>query len=150
MTATRDVPQTREETRRPDRSKGRLTRFRSHVRDWRQSIRTKPGMAQAWPVAVFVVGLLLIALGVGLAVLPGPLTIPPILLGLWVWSTEFAWAHRLLAPFKKKAKDAWAHGKRRPVSSTLVTIGGLAAAAVAFWAIGHYQLLGRVEQLLGL
>ena len=40
-------------------------------------------------VAVFVAGLLLIIIGLVLIVLPGPLTIPPILLGIWLWSREF-------------------------------------------------------------
>jgi hypothetical protein len=43
---------------------------------------------------VFLAGLLCIAAGVALSVLPGPLTIPPVLLGLWIWSTEFDWAQR--------------------------------------------------------
>ena len=55
--------------------------------------------------------------------LPGPLTIPPVLLGLWIWSTEFEWAHRFFRPFKEKGKDAWAHAKRHPVSSTVLTVG---------------------------
>lgn len=144
------MPQTRQETLRPDRREGRLERAGRLVRGWRDKVRAKPGLAHAWPVLVFVVGLLLIAVGVGLAVLPGPLTIPPVLLGLWVWSTEFEWAHRMLSPFKKKAKDAWAHAKRHPVSATLLTVGGLAAATVAFWATSHYHVVGRVEEHLGL
>ena len=38
---------------------------------------------------IFVLGLLFILGGLALAVLPGPLTIPLVLLGLWVWSWEF-------------------------------------------------------------
>ena len=40
-------------------------------------------------VVVFLAGLLLILAGLVLVVLPGPLTIPPILLGVWLWSLEF-------------------------------------------------------------
>ena len=51
-------------------------------------------------VVLFVAGLLLILLGLALIVLPGPLTIPPILLGIWLWSLEFEfarhWRRRLL------------------------------------------------------
>ena len=43
-------------------------------------------------IVVFVAGLLLILLGLVLIVLPGPLTIPPILLGVWLWSREFEFA----------------------------------------------------------
>jgi hypothetical protein len=50
---------------------------------WRERVRSKPGLSQAYRVGVFAVGLLFIALGFALAVLPGPLTIPPVLIGLW-------------------------------------------------------------------
>ena len=73
-------------------------------------------MTGSWKrlIGVFVAGLLFIAVGVALAVLPGPLTIPPVLLGLWVWSTEFAFAERIFESFKRKAKDAWEHAGATP------------------------------------
>ncbi len=95
-------------------------------------------------------GLLCIAIGVALAVLPGPLTIPPVLLGLWVWSTEFAWAKRFFDSFAQKARDTWAHARRHPTSSAVVTLGGLALAAAAVWATQHYGLVDRVRDLVGL
>ena len=116
---------------------------------WRDRVRSKPGLAQLYRVGVFVAGLLFVALGVALAVLPGPLTIPPVLLGLWIWSTEFEWARRFFVSFKKKARDAWSHAKQHPVSSALITVGGLAAAGAAFWAVGHYQLVDRLKDALG-
>jgi hypothetical protein len=61
-----------------------------------------------------------------------------VLLGLWIWSTEFDWARRLFVSFKAKANATWAHAKQHPVSSTLIIGGGLAAAAAAFWAVGHF------------
>ena len=116
----------------------------------RDRIRTKPGLAQAWRVGVFTAGLLCVALGVALAVLPGPLTIPPVLLGLWVWSTEFAWAQRFFTTFKQKARQTWTHARHHPVSSSLITIGGLAAAAMAIWAVGHFDVVERLRDLTGL
>ena len=80
-----------------------------------------------------------------LAALPGPLTIPPVLLGLWLWSTEFAFAERLFDRFKDKAQEAWAHAKAHPVSSAAITIGGLIAAGVAFWAVSHYGLIDKAR-----
>src|SRR3954467_1105555 len=68
----------------------------------RDRIRSKPGLAQGYRIGVFVAGLACIALGFALAVLPGPLTIPPVLLGLWIWSTEFAFAKRFFDSFKGK------------------------------------------------
>jgi hypothetical protein len=96
------------------------------------------------------VGLLFMALGVALAVLPGPLTIPPVLLGLWVWSTEFAWARRLFASFARKARDTWRHARQHPASSAAITVGGLAAAGVAVWAVGHYGVVEKATTALGL
>src|ERR687893_3034682 len=92
---------------------------------WRDRVRSKPGLREAYRVAVFAAGLLCIAAGVALMVLPGPLTIPPVLLGLWIWSWEFAFAQRFFESFKEKAFDAWEHAKAKPVSSALITVFGL-------------------------
>jgi uncharacterized membrane protein YbaN (DUF454 family) len=119
-------------------------------RGWRDRVRSKPGVGHAYRVGVFVVGLLCIALGFALAVLPGPLTIPPVLLGLWIWSTEFRFAERLFESFKRKARAAWAHAKRHPASSAAITVGGLAAAGVALWAITHYELVDKGKDAIGL
>ena len=81
--------------------------------------------------------------------LPGPLTIPPVLLGLWVWSTEFEWARRVFVTFRRKAREAWQHARQHPVSSIAVTVGGLAAAALMFWAVGHFDLVDRGMSALG-
>ena len=117
---------------------------------WRDRVRSKPGLGLLYRVGVFVAGLLCIAVGFALAVLPGPLTIPPILLGLWIWSTEFRFARKLFQAFQRKARDAWAHAKEHPVSSAAITIGGLIAAGVAFWAVGHFNLVDKAKDLVGL
>ena len=72
------------------------------------------------------------------------------LLGLYIWSTEFAFAERFFERFKRKAKEAWAHAKRHPRSSAAITIGGLAAAGVAMWAVVHFELVDRAKQAVGL
>jgi hypothetical protein len=64
-------------------------------------------------------------------VLPGPLTIPPILLGLYVWSTEFTWARQLFGVFRTKAQQAWKHARRHPPRAEAFTLGGLLLAAPA-------------------
>ena len=117
---------------------------------WRDRLRQNTPLYLAYRVGVFVVGLLFVLLGVALTALPGPLTIPPVLLGLWVWSTEFDWARRLFATFRRKAVATWKHAKQHPVSSTVVTVGGLVLAAVAFWAVGHFELVDRGKDLLGI
>jgi hypothetical protein len=116
----------------------------------RQRMHRTPGLALVWRIAVLVTGLLFVLLGLALTVLPGPLTIPPVLVGLWVWSTEFEWARRVFATFERKARDTWRHARQHPVSSAAVTVGGIAAAVLAFWAVGHFDLVDRGKSLLGL
>lgn len=117
---------------------------------WRDRIRTKPGLGQAYRVGVFVAGLLCLAIGAALVVLPGPLTIPPVLLGLYIWSTEFAWAKRFFDPFKIKAQQAWEHAKRKPISSGLITVGGIAGAIAAVLLVRHYELVAKARDAVGL
>jgi hypothetical protein len=116
----------------------------------RERVHSAPGLLLPWRIGVFVVGLLFVLLGIALTALPGPLTIPPVLIGLWIWSSEFSWAARFFAVFRRKARDAWRHAKHHPVSSAAVTVGGLAAAGVVFWAVGHYQLVDQAKVALGL
>ena len=151
VTVTSDQPRTRREAGCPSCRDGLGGATAVPRNGWRdRNVRSKPGLAQTWRIGVFVIGLLFMAFGCALVVLPGPLTIPPVLIGLWIWSSEFAWAHQFFTTFKKKAKATWAHAKQHPVSSTLVTVGGLMAAASVFWAVNHYQLIARGQQFLGL
>jgi drug/metabolite transporter (DMT)-like permease len=99
---------------------------------------------------LFVAGLLLIITGLVLIVLPGPLTIPPILLGLWLWSLEFEFARRWLRPVKEKGAVAWEQAKTKPVWTTVVTTLGLVGAAVVVWASFRYDLIERGRDLVGL
>ena len=117
---------------------------------FRDRMRRRSHTRIAWRVSIFLAGLLCILAGFALVVLPGPLTIPPIIVGLWIWSTEFEWAHRFFSIWKEKGQDAWDHAKRHPVSSTAITIGGLVAAAVAIWAVLHFDLMDRGKELVGL
>ena len=150
MTATAtDTAGTTHEAGCPDRTDGLGRPAPVPHGGLRHRLRSSPALSQLWRVAVFAVGLLFVALGVALAVLPGPLTIPPVLLGLWIWSTEFEWARRFLVTFRRKAREAGAHARRHPVSSTLVTLGGLAAAGAAFWAVGHFSLVDRIREAVG-
>ena len=113
-------------------------------------MRRTPGGAHLLRVLVFLLGLAFVLLGCALVVAPGPLTIPPILLGVWIWSTEFEWADRLLDRVKRSAQEAWEDAKRRPVISALITVTGLVALGVAIWAMGRYDLVSRGLELVGL
>ena len=116
----------------------------------RARLRSTPGGTQLLQVLVFVVGLICILIGIALAALPGPLTIPPILLGLYVWSTEFAWADRLLDRAKASAREAWAKAKAKPVLSSFVTLAGLAALGVGVYLVGKFDLVAKGQDLVGL
>ena len=116
---------------------------------WRDRMRTKPGIGLVYRVGVFVVGLACIAVGFALAVFPGPLTIPPVLLGLWIWSTEFRFAQKLFDRFREKARDAWDHAKRHPVLDGTITIGGLIGAGLVMWAVAHFQLVDKAREYVG-
>jgi uncharacterized membrane protein YbaN (DUF454 family) len=116
---------------------------------FRHRIRENPVLHQVWRVVVFVAGLLCVATGFALAVLPGPLTIPPVLLGLWVWSTEFRWAQRLFRQFVAKARAAWAHARQHPASSLAVTLGGIAAVVVGVWLVRRFEVVAQVRAALG-
>jgi len=113
-------------------------------------MRAKPGVREAYRVAVFVVGLAFILAGFALAVLPGPLTIPPVLVGLYIWSTEFSWAKRFFDAFAVKAREAWAQSKKHPVKATIITVGGLIAAGAVIWAVNYYQLVDRAREAVGI
>lgn len=112
---------------------------------WRDQIRRRPGLAQAWRLTVFALGLVFIALGCALVVLPGPLTIPPMLIGLWIWSSEFAWARRFFTTFRDKAEATWQHARRHPRSSVGVTAARLLIAAAVFWTVQHYDLIQKIQ-----
>ena len=53
---------------------------------------------------VFVIGSTLILTGMLLVVLPGPFTLPLVILGLIVLAIEFAWAEILLEKVKAQGK----------------------------------------------
>ena len=117
---------------------------------WRARLRRTPGGAQLLQVLVFFAGLAFILLGILLIALPGPLTIPPILIGLYIWSTEFAWADRLLDRAKASAREAWQNAKERPVLTGLISVSGLAALGVGLFLASRYELIDRGRELGGL
>jgi uncharacterized membrane protein YbaN (DUF454 family) len=101
-------------------------------------------------IVLFVAGLLLIITGLALIVLPGPLTIPPILLGLWLWSLEFEFARHWLRPVRARGSQAWDLAKEKPVHTTVVTLLGLVGAGAAIWMALRCDLLDRGRELIGL
>lgn len=116
----------------------------------RARMRRTPGGAQLLQTIVFLLGLAFILLGGVLVVAPGPLTIPPILLGVYIWSTEFAWADRLLDRAKASGREAWRQAKDKPVVSAFVTVGGLIALGVGLYLVSKYELVEKLKDAVGL
>jgi hypothetical protein len=85
-----------------------------------------------------------------LVVLPGPLTIPPILLGVWLWSLEFEFARHWLAPLKRRGSQAMDAAREKPVHTTVITVLGLAGAGLMIWGVLRYDLFDRAKQAIGL
>jgi hypothetical protein len=102
-----------------------------------------------WKLVVFLIGALFIALGLVLIVLPGPLTIPPVLFGLWLWSTEFEWAERLRARAAVRGRLAMAAAKQRPVHSAVATFAGLALLVGGAFALHRYDIVDRLIDSFG-
>lgn len=122
----------------------------ARARGWKATVRRTPGGDLAVKAIVLFGGLFFILLGMALAALPGPLTIPPIVLGLYIWSTEFAWADRLLDRAKRSAQEAWVKAKAKPVVTALFTVSGLVAFGTGLWLVARYELVDRMLQLVGL
>jgi len=96
----------------------------------RARIRRLPAGEVIVHSAVFLLGAAFIALGFALIVLPGPLTIPPIIIGLLIWSLEFDFAEKWLRKAQAQAQEAWDKAKAKPWTTGLVSGGGIVAAVV--------------------
>lgn len=97
---------------------------------------------------IFLLGLAFIVLGLVLIVLPGPLTIPPILVGLLIWSLEFEWAERWVDKAKVQAQEAWEAAKAHPWRVGLVTGGGVVLLVAALVLASHYGLVDRAKDVI--
>lgn len=92
---------------------------------WRRSIRADPHKARIYRVLVGALGTLLILLGVVTGPLPGPGGIPLVLLGLAVWASEFAWAHRLMQWFRVQLHKVRGWSRPRQLAAWLSFFVGL-------------------------
>lgn len=101
-------------------------------------------------VVFFLAGAICIAIGFALVVLPGPLTIPPIVLGFYIWSKEFAWAERLFDRAKAQFDEAWEAAKRKPVQSAIISGGGIILGGVVIWAVINYDLIAKAKDAVGI
>lgn len=116
---------------------------------WRARLRASRFGSLLWKLLVLLVGGLFIAVGLVLVVLPGPLTIPPVLFGLWIWSTEFAWAERLRVRAAVRARATLAAAKQRPARSAAATFAGLLLLVAALVMVRNYNVVDRLVGVVG-
>ena len=100
-------------------------------------------------VGVFVVGLVLVLGGAGLWMFSLLLCLPVVLAGLWTWSREFHWGHRLYAAVSARAALLWATARSRPGHAALLSVGGLASGAALSWLAASAHVVERVAEALG-
>ena len=105
---------------------------------WLSWFRDRQHRHAMWRAGVFVVGLLLILVGAAMWLVSALLAAPPAFAGLWVWSREFHWGHRLFRWFLRRARSLWSRARERPMRWGLITLGGIGAAGAAYWAWGRY------------
>ncbi|MEV2276574.1 PGPGW domain-containing protein [Nocardiopsis sp. NPDC049922] len=70
-----------------------------------------PALHLTWRVVITTVGVLVIVAGLAMMVAPGP-GAASVILGLFILSTEFHWAHRLLRPARTWFRRAERYGNR--------------------------------------
>ncbi len=97
---------------------------------------------------VFVLGAAFIALGLAFSVLPGPFTIPPILIGLLIWSLEFDFAQRWVDRAKVPAQKAWDDAQAHPVRASLMVAFSLALLVAGGILAVKYDVMGRLTDFL--
>lgn len=117
---------------------------------WRVRLRRTRAGSIALKAGVFVLGATFIVVGFLLAVFPGPLTIPPILLGLYILASEFEWADSLFQRARSSGEAALEQARQRPVVTGISTAVGFVVLGVGIWAFGHYDVLARARDAVGL
>ncbi|WP_330176748.1 TIGR02611 family protein [Streptomyces sp. NBC_01498] len=111
--------------------------------------RSKP-LHVSWQVGVFVVGLAVVAAGVGMLVLPGPGWFV-IFAGMAIWATEFVWAQLVLRWTRRKVTEAAQRAldpsvRRRNIILTTVGLVIVAVlSAVYLWTFG-LTMPWKIEQ----
>ena len=107
---------------------------------WWTWLRANKGRHHTFRVGVFLVGLILTVGGAAMWLVSSLLALPPVLIGVWVWSREFHWGHRLYRACLRHGESWWSRVKLRPVRWALITLAGVGSAWAAFWAWGQFGL----------
>lgn len=106
---------------------------------WRRRIRSNPTAAKVYRVGVFLLGLVVVLLGLALIPFPGPGWLI-VIGGLAIWSTEFERAQQVLEFVKKYLRvwEAWVRRQNLFVKG-LVGVTGIAFIATVLWLTFHFS-----------
>ena len=106
---------------------------------WRRRLRANPRTARIYRIGVFVLGLVVVVVGLLLIPFPGPGWLI-VIGGLAIWATEFERAQRVLEFVKAKVR-AWERWVKRqnPFVKLLAGLAGLAFVAAVLWVTFHYS-----------
>jgi uncharacterized protein (TIGR02611 family) len=109
---------------------------------WRAWIRRNTLLNNAWRIAVFTVGAVVLLAGIAMLVLPGP-GWAAIFVGFAILATEFAWAHSLLMSAKRtarRAKEAALDPQTRRRNQVLAVAAGIVVAAAILTYLTFFGL----------
>lgn len=106
---------------------------------WRRRIRSTPTTAKIYRVVVFLLGLVIVVVGLLLIPFPGPGWLI-VIAGLAVWATEFEKAQRVLDFVKQKLRmwEEWVKRQNLFVKG-LVGVIGIAFIATVLWLTFHFS-----------
>lgn len=120
---------------------------------WRRKIRADPRKKRIYRVLIAVLGLLLVLFGALTGPIPGPGGIPLVLLGLAVWASEFAWAHRVMQWFKHQLHKLRGWSRPKQVLAWVIffaCLGALGYADLAVLGVPTWLPGAAVDALHGL
>ena len=125
-----------------------VDRMKERLKAWRERVRERRLLNNVWRLAVFTVGVSVLAAGVAMLALPGP-GWAAIFVGFAILATEFAWAQRALTSAKQtasKAKEKALDPRVRRRNQLLAICAGviIAAAIVAYLEAFGLNLPWRV------
>jgi uncharacterized protein (TIGR02611 family) len=145
--------QRRPDLAQPTSAHGSHHLLRDSVEDrwrWRARIRQSPHQLRVYRFGVGIVGTLLVVLGCLSGPLPGPGGIPLVLLGLAVMASEFVWAERLMAVFKRQLHRfrSWSRARQTAAFAVFFACCGLVGYAYLLTLGPPAWLPGSVEGVL--
>lgn len=120
--------------------KERLPELRRRWWLWREGLRHRPAANFGYRCGVGVVGVVVFAGGISVA--------PLYLVGLGILATEFAWARRVIGPFRTRydAVAAW-YNRQRWWGRALVVAATLGAGLTLAWITGGLAVAGEMVGL---